>query len=268
MRQQRTLGPRVSIVVPALDAATNVYFVLRQLPDADEVILVDGGSSDGTPDAARQARPDAIVLVRPGVSRAGALAEGIESATGDVIITLPLDGSADPEEIPAFVAALVAGADVVKGSRYAGTSRGPSAGDRALAWLGKRLHHAELTDPGCGFYGFWADQRDLLALGAGEHGSWAEHVDVTVVCQLARGGARIVEVPSRRMAPLFGSDDPHGTSSFVLSARAMFDERRRARTAPALVPAQAPAPAAAPAPADSVGSVDSVDSVDSHRTVA
>lgn len=253
MRQQRTLGPRVSIVVPALDAATNVYFVLRQLPDADEVILVDGGSSDGTPDAARQARPDAKVLVRPGASRAAALAAGIESATGDVIITLPLDGSADPEEIPAFVAALVDGADVVKGSRYAASTRGPSAADRALSWLGKRLHHADLTDPGCGLYGFWADQRDLLALGSAEHGSWAEHVDVTVVCQLARGGARIVEVPSRRMAPLFGSDDLRGTSSFVLSARAMFDERRRARALPT---APVPAPASASAPAPPSGIVD------------
>ncbi|GAA1949393.1 hypothetical protein GCM10009798_05750 [Nocardioides panacihumi] len=246
----------MSIVVPALDAATNVYFVLRQLPDADEVILVDGGSSDGTPDAARQARPDATVLVRPGVSRAAALAAGIESATGDVIITLPLDGSADPEEIPAFVAALVDGADVVKGSRYAGSTRGRSAGDRALAWLGKRLHHADLTDPGCGFYGFWADQRDLLALASEEQGSWAEHVDVTVVCQLARGGARIVEVPSRRMAPLFGSDDMRGTSSFVLSARAMLDERRRARSVSASAPTTPAPPAAPAAPAAPTGVVD------------
>jgi glycosyltransferase involved in cell wall biosynthesis len=229
MRQQSSLGPRISIVVPALDAATSVYFVLRQLPDADEVILVDGGSVDGTPDAARQARPDVKVLLRSGVSRAAALAAGIEHATGDVIITLPIDGSADPEEVPAFVAALTEGADVVKGSRYAGSGNGPSVADRALAWLGRRLHGAELSDLGYGFYGFWADQRDLLALPIEERGSWVEHVDVAVACQLARAGARIVEVPSRRMAPLFGNDELRGTTSFIRSVRAVFAERRRAR---------------------------------------
>lgn len=229
MRQQRTLGPRISIVVPALDAATNVYFVLRQLPDADEVILVDGGSSDGTPDAARQARPDVKVMLRPGVSRAAALAEGFEHASGDVVITLPIDGSADPEEIPAFVAALVDGADVVKGSRFLGSTHGPSAGDRVLAWLGKRLLGADLTDPGHGFYGFWADQRGLLTLANEDHRSWDERVDVAVACQFARAGARIVEVPSRRMAPLFGGDELGGSSSFAISLRAVLAERRRSR---------------------------------------
>jgi len=229
MGQQRSLGPRISIVVPALDAATNVYFVLRQLPDADEVILVDGGSSDGTPDAARQARPDVKVMLRPGASRAAALAEGFQHASGDVVITLPIDGSADPEEIPAFVAALVAGADVVKGSRFLGSTRARSVGDRILAWLGKRLLGADLTDPDHGFYGFWADQRDLLALSSADHGSWDAHVDVAVACQFARAGARIVEVPSRRMAPLFGGDELGGSSSFALSLRAMLAERRRSR---------------------------------------
>jgi hypothetical protein len=229
MGESRTLGPRISIVVPALDAATNVYFVLRQLPDADEVILVDGGSSDGTPDAARQARPDAKVLVRPGLSRAAALATGIGHATGDVIITLPIDGSVDAEEVPTFVEALVAGADVVKGTRYAGAALRPTATDRVLAWLGKRLHGADLTDLGYGFYGFWADQRDRITLSTDARGSWAEHVDVAVACQLARAGARIVEVPSRRMAPLFGTDELAGAPSFMLSVRAVLGERRKAR---------------------------------------
>jgi hypothetical protein len=229
MGQQRGLKPRVSIVVPALDAATNVYFVLRQLPDADEVILVDGGSVDGTADAARQARPDVQVLIRPTASRAAALAVGIEHASGDVIVTLPIDGSADPEEIPAFVAALVDGADVAKGSRYLGSSDAPAAGDRALAWLGKRLHGAALTDLGYGFFAFWADQRAHLRPSAEEGGSWSEPADVAVVCQLARAGAKIVEVPCRRMAPLFGTDELRGPASFLLGARAVLAERRRAR---------------------------------------
>jgi hypothetical protein len=230
MGEHGSLSPRVSIVVPALDAATNVYFVLRQLPDADEVILVDGGSGDGTPDAARQARPDVKVLVRRGASRTAALAAGFEHASGDVIITLPIDGSVDPEEIPALIAALVDGADVAKGSRYAGAAGAPAAGDRALAWLAKRLHVADVTDLSFGFYGFWARQRDLLSLPTEETGSWSESADVAVVCQLARAGSRVVEVPCRRMAPLFGTDALRGPTPFFAGARAVLAERRRSRT--------------------------------------
>jgi hypothetical protein len=231
MGEQGRSGHRVSIVVPARDAATNIYFVLRQLPDADEVILVDGGSVDGTPDAARQARPDVKVLVRPGASRTAALAAGFEHASGDVIVTLPIDGSVDPEEIPTLLAALVEGADVATGSRYAGTSGAPATGDRALRWLAKRLHRADLTDVSFGFYGFWAREREKLSLPTEEVGSWSESADVTVVCQLARNGARIVEVPCRRMAPLFGTDERRGPAAFVTSARAVLAERRRARVA-------------------------------------
>lgn len=230
MGEQRSSSPRISIVVPALDAATSVYFVLRHLPDADEVILVDAGSADSTPDAARQARPDVKVLVRPGISRTAALAAGFEHASGDVIITLPIDGSVDPEEIPTLVAALVDGADVAKGSRYAGSAVPPTAGDRLLARLARRLHHGTLADLTFGFYGFWAGQRDALALPTEGTGSWSDSADVTVLCQLAGAGARIVEVPCRRMAPLFGTDGPRGASAFFASARAVLAERRRART--------------------------------------
>src|SRR4051812_48261702 len=195
MGEHGSSEPRVSIIVPALDAATNIYFVLRQLPDADEVILVDGGSGDGTPDAARQARPDVKVLVRPGASRTAALAAGFEHASGDVIVTLPIDGSVDPEDVSALVEVLVGGADVAKGSRYAGSAGAPRAGDRALGWLAKRLHHAELTDLSFGLYGFWADQRERISLPTEETGSWTESADGAVLCQRGRGGARIVQGP-------------------------------------------------------------------------
>lgn len=228
MGESRSLTPRVSIVIPALDAATNVHFVLRQLPDADEVILVDGGSADGTPDAARQARPDVRVLSVPGASRAAALAAGFEAASGDVILTLPIDGSANPDEVPAFVAALVAGADVAKGSRYVGSAAAQLPGERALAWLGRRVNGTGLSDLAHGFYGFWADQRALLALPT-DGRSWSLQVDVTVACQLARAGARIVQVPSRRMVPLFGNDEVSGWTTFGLSVRGVLAERRRAR---------------------------------------
>ena len=47
------------------------------------------------------------------------LQAGFGAATGDIIVMLDADGSADPAEIPRFVEALVSGADFAKGSRFA-----------------------------------------------------------------------------------------------------------------------------------------------------
>ena len=53
--RRRTADPRISIVVPALNEALNLAAVLPLLPKVHEVILVDGGSVDGTVQAARRA---------------------------------------------------------------------------------------------------------------------------------------------------------------------------------------------------------------------
>jgi glycosyltransferase involved in cell wall biosynthesis len=81
----------------------------------DELIIVDGGSVDGTVDVVRELRPSARVIVdrRPG--KGSALRIGFEAATGDILVIMDADGSMDPLDIATFVAALQAGADVAKG---------------------------------------------------------------------------------------------------------------------------------------------------------
>src|SRR3954447_13861634 len=108
--------PRISVVVPARDEAPNLPLVLPRIPRwVHEVILVDDHSSDGTAARAREIRPDVRVVANerpPG--KGNALLTGFAAATGEVIVQLDADGSAVPEELPAFVGALLAGADLVK----------------------------------------------------------------------------------------------------------------------------------------------------------
>src|ERR1700759_5321931 len=122
---RNTDEPRISIVVPALNEALNLSVVLPQLPDVHEVILVDGGSVDGTVMAARRALPSIITVLQARRGQGNALAAGCARVPGDIVVMFDADGSADPAEITRFVEALKGGADFAKGSRF--TSGGGSA---------------------------------------------------------------------------------------------------------------------------------------------
>jgi glycosyltransferase involved in cell wall biosynthesis len=81
-------------------------------------VLVDGGSTDDTIEVARDLIPDVKVLQQTRRGKGNALVCGMHAATGDIVVTLDADGSADPCEIPAFVEALVDGADFALRGRY------------------------------------------------------------------------------------------------------------------------------------------------------
>ena len=114
----RSERPTVTIVVPARNEARNLERVLPELPDVHEVILVDGDSVDDTVATARRVLPGIRVARQTRRGKGNALACGFLAATGDVIVMFDADGSADPAEIPAFLAALTGGADFAKGTRY------------------------------------------------------------------------------------------------------------------------------------------------------
>jgi glycosyltransferase involved in cell wall biosynthesis len=105
----RTTDPSVSVVMPAQDEADNLEIVLGELPAVDEVVLVDGHSADSTVEVAAGVRPGITVVEQTRTGKGNALACGLESARGDVVVMLDADGSADPGEIPAFVEALASG---------------------------------------------------------------------------------------------------------------------------------------------------------------
>jgi glycosyltransferase involved in cell wall biosynthesis len=93
-------GGRWTVIVPAKDAARSIGQVLRRMPPTvDEVILVDGQSTDATVEIARRARPDIRVLVEEQPSIEAALRTGFAAATGDFIVMIDAGGSIDPREI-------------------------------------------------------------------------------------------------------------------------------------------------------------------------
>ncbi|MCU1675012.1 MAG: hypothetical protein JWN77_3125 [Frankiales bacterium] len=163
--------PRVSVVIPALNEARNLPWVLRRLPvTVHEVVLVDGHSTDDTVAVARSEHADIRVVQQRARGKGAALAAGLLAATGDIVVMIDADGSMDPAEIPGLVGALLAGADVAKGSRYVvgggsdDLTRLRGVGNRALTWTGRLLYGQRWSELCYGYAAFWADVVPLLGL--------------------------------------------------------------------------------------------------------
>jgi len=214
------LMPSVSVVVPALNEARNIPHVFSQIPaDVHEVVLVDGLSVDETVAIARQVRPDVRIVMQTRQGKGNALACGFAAATGDIIAMIDADGSADPGEIPKFVAALLDGADFAKGTRFApggGSSditRLRSLGNFALTAFFNACYDRNYSDLCYGFNVFWRQHVPVLGLdptsppgSAGDGRLWGDgfEVETLIHIRVANAGLAVAEVPSFEHPRLHG----------------------------------------------------------------
>ncbi len=203
---QHDRGPTVTVVVPAMNEASNLPLVLPRIPAwVHEVILVDGDSKDRTVEVARALRPDIRVIGQPRRGKGAALQAGFRAATGDIIVTLDADGSADPSEIPLFVSCLVNGADFAKGSRFlqgGGTDdMGPlrRAGNWALRASVRLSFGGRYSDLCYGYNAFW--RRILPAIGGDADGF---EIETLLNVRALASGLRVAEIPSHEAARVHG----------------------------------------------------------------
>lgn len=179
----------VSVVVPLFNEEATieelVERVRRTLDDAGttfEIVLVDDGSTDRTPEllervAAQEPRVRVRTLSR-NFGQAAALCCGIFESEGDVVVTLDGDLQNPPEEIPRLLAALAPGVDVVTARR---TVRHESAwrlaGSRVVHWIARLLVGVDIQDFGGQFKAYrrevvdatrtaWAPGKPFFALAA------------------------------------------------------------------------------------------------------
>lgn len=201
--------PQVSVIIPTLNEAQNLPHVFARLPKhLHEVIVVDGFSEDGTTDVARWLRPDVKIVLQQRPGKGDAMRCGFKVATGDVLVMLDADGSADPAEIPRFVQALVDGADFAKGSRFRGgggsedITRLRSAGNRVLNGIVNLLFRTEYSDLCYGYNAFW--RHCLPAMNVDCAGF---EVETLINIRIARAGLDIREVPSFERGRIHGESN-------------------------------------------------------------
>ncbi|MFD7907259.1 glycosyltransferase family 2 protein [Kitasatospora sp. NPDC059747] len=237
-RPMRRAGDRVatthtvSLVIPAQNEARNIAWVFEQIPRCvDEVILVDGASSDATVPMARQCLPAVRSVQQSAPGKGNALRTGFAAATGEYIVMMDADGSMWPGEIPHYLHFLDHGYDFVKGSRcIAGGgsldfTRVRSLGNRFLLAVVNRLYEASLTDLCYGYCAFrrsFLDALDLCSTGF--------EIEAEMIAHALRSGLRIAEVPSLELPRRSGHSHLHAVSDGRRVLRTLIAERPGARS--------------------------------------
>lgn len=112
----------VDVVLPCLDEAQGLPWVLGRMPPGYRAIVADNGSTDGSADIARAHGASVVVATQRGFG--AACHAGLLAATADVVCFLDADASLDPQQLPLVVAPIQSGtADLVLGRRRP-TTRG------------------------------------------------------------------------------------------------------------------------------------------------
>lgn len=217
----------IDVILPALDEAAAVAWVLERMPEGFHPIVVDNGSTDSTAEIA--ARLGATVVREPQRGFGSACWAGLNAATTDVVCFMDCDASLDPLALPVLTALLHADrAQLVVSQRIAERGSWPvhaRVANRVLAAEVRRRTGLRLPDLGP----MRAVQREpLLALGMHDRRSgWP----LEMVLKAAKAGWRIETVPVAYHERVGRSKV---TGTFAGTLRAVSDMGRLLRTDPAV----------------------------------
>jgi glycosyltransferase involved in cell wall biosynthesis len=225
----------VSVIIPTLNEAANLAFVINTIPDwVDEIIVVDGCSDDDTVRVAQVLRPDVRIIRESRRGKGAAVRSGMEVAKGDILIIMDADGSMNGAEIGALRDALLSGADYVKGSRFC--TNGGSVditplrrfGDWGICLLIRALFGAKYTDGTYGFKGMWADCLDSIRIDTDGF-----EVELLIDIRAHRAGLRTVEVPCFETHRIHGNSNLNAVRDGLSCMRVILQERTRGYNTPA-----------------------------------
>lgn len=201
------MGAKITLIIPALNEEGCIGQVLKEVPGGvvDEIIVVDGHSTDNTIAEARQAlgqRGKIITQTRKGFG--GALYDGIDETRKDIVVIMDADGSQNPLDISKLLARYSENT-VVMASRYA--KGGKSDDDTPIRRIGNwfftklinLIHGTNVTDSLYFFFAISRDDFKKLDLQSHDYG-----ICIEFLVKAKRVGLHFEEVPAIERKRLAG----------------------------------------------------------------
>jgi glycosyltransferase involved in cell wall biosynthesis len=231
------MSPTVSVVIPAQNEAGNIGWVLDSMPEVHEVILVDN-STDMTRHVAKQHYSKIKIVSQARQGKGNALATGFHHSSGDIIVTLDADGSADPREIKRFVSVLINdGIDFAKGTRFSAGGGSDDItkirhfGNWCLNKTVNSMYGSSYTDLCYGYNAFWRHCLPHLDLPDPHlpESSWGDgfEIETLINTRLIGSHLTVAEVPSYEYNRITGESNLRTFRDGVRVLKTIGRERRR-----------------------------------------
>lgn len=218
---------KVSLIIFTLNEIEGMKVIMPQIKDewCDELIIVDGNSTDGTIQYARDHGYRVYVQKKPGTG--AAFCEAMEQVAGDIIISFTPDGNSLPEKIPELVEEIRKGHDLVIASRYFKGAR--SYDDTLISGFGNRLFTAiinllfgsRISDSLVSYIAFRKNLYDELTIG--ETSSW----NVRLLLRCLRAKKKIHEISADEPARIGGESKTHPLRNGLWVLQTILEERFR-----------------------------------------
>jgi SAM-dependent methyltransferase len=210
----------VSIVVPCRNEKGNIENAILRMPrfgSAQEILFVEGNSSDGTFEECERVRDayrhswDIKVLKQDGKGKGDAVRKGFAAASGDVLMILDADLTMPPEMLPKYHAIIESGkAEFVNGTRLIYPMENEAMrplnfiANRCFAYLFSYLVNTRLTDTLCGTKVLLRKDYEVLARERTYFGNFDPFGDFDLIFGAAKQNLKIVETPIHYKARTFG----------------------------------------------------------------
>ncbi|MDI6826247.1 MAG: glycosyltransferase family 2 protein [Candidatus Aenigmarchaeota archaeon] len=186
---------KVSVVIPTLNEGKNLPKVLKDISKSvDEVIVVDGHSTDNTVNIAKKFGAKVIF---DDVGKGSALRKGMEAAKGDIVMTMDADCSHKSSEIGLLTEGIKAGFDICMGSRFiqgGGTEDMPwyrKLGNKFFVFLVNLIWDMNYSDLCYGYRSFRKSCINKLSLKQDGFG-----IETEIAIKAAKKKLKVLEVPS------------------------------------------------------------------------
>ena len=219
MRKTGMNNPSTTVLIPCRNEKGNIENAIKRMPDFCrelEIIYVEGGSSDGTPEEiarviASYPEKDIKHLTQDGIGKGDAVRKGFEHAQGEILMILDADLTVPPEDLTKFYKAISSGkGEFINGTRLVYPMNNQAMrflnfwANRTFSVLFTWLLNQRLTDTLCGTKVISKDNYNKLMNNRSYFGNFDPFGDFDLIFGATKLNLKIVEVPIRYAAREYG----------------------------------------------------------------